>query len=262
MSKLANQQVSFQQYLLNNNPEFISQVVSTQKVPAERRLAIYHDAYHFRLIDALANNYPGLKQYLGCDQFERMARLYISDAPSPYRSIRWYGDKLFYFLKNQSDYYDYPYLSELAEFEWAMTLAFDARDAFVLQIEDMMRIKPEAWIDMRLQLQPALQRHDFYWNVVPIWQAITDSDHLPDPIVSDQAQPWVIWRTDYNVRFCLLKKEEAWAVDASIHGSTFSEICEGLCQWINEEAAGAYAASLLKSWIESGLITNIILKGE
>ena len=44
-----------------------------------------------------------------------------------------------------------------------------------------------------------------------------------------------------------------------INGLTFGEICEGLCQWIAEDNAGVHAASLLKGWITTGLISNVII---
>ena len=73
-------------------------------------------------------------------------------------------------------------------------------------------------------------------------------------------EPWVLWRHAYLNRFYLLPEDEAWAMDAWLEGRPFGELCEGLCQWHAEEAVGPRAASLLKNWIQSGLVTEITLK--
>ena len=252
-------QNQFQDYLLNSNPNFQNSIVNTKKVPAETRLAIYNNAYRSRLVDALAANYPVLQTYLGCEQFEALGQAYLSANPSSFRSIRWFGDQLVNFLKEHSDYKAFPVLAELAQFEWTLTLVFDAWDSTVLQMEEMGNIPSNAWVNMRLQAHPSLHRLTLSWNVIHIWQAISDDKTLPDPIENSVPIHWVLWRKELTNHFCSLREDEAWAIDAILNGSTFSEICEGLCQWIDEEEVGLRAASFLKGWISEGLITKVIL---
>ena len=257
MSELQRLQNQFQDYLLNSNPLFQNSIVNTKKVPAETRLAIYNNAYRSRLIDALAANYPVLQTYLGGEQFEELGQAYLSAYPSSFRSIRWFGNQLANFLNEHPDYNAFPYLAELAQFEWTLTLVFDAADNTTLQMEDMGKIPPDAWIDMRLQAHPSVHRLHLSWNVVPIWQAISDDKIPPDPIQYPIPIHWILWRKEFTNHFCSLTEDEAWAIDALLKASTFSEICEGLCQWIDEEEAGLRAASLLKGWISEGLIANV-----
>src|SRR3990167_6272641 len=143
MNELVDLQNKFQSYLLDSNPEFKSYINGTQKVPAETRLAIYENAYRLRLIDALAANYPVLNKCLGCGQFNELGESYIKVYPSTYRSIRWFGDKLVLFLTENMPYSDMPYLAELAQFEWTLSLVFDTSDSPVLKIDDVSAIKPE-----------------------------------------------------------------------------------------------------------------------
>ena len=137
MSGLHRLQNQFQDYLLNSNPLFQNSIVNTKKIPAETRLAIYANAYRSRLIDALAANYPVLQAHLGCAQFEELGQAYLSAYPSLHRSIRWFGDQLTHFLCKNSCYKEIPYLGELAQFEWTLTLVFDATDSTILQMEKM-----------------------------------------------------------------------------------------------------------------------------
>lgn len=262
MSKLDETQECFQRFLLERNLEFKHMVIGTEKVSAEDRLAIYSDAYRIRLIDTLASNYPVLYLYLETENFDALAGQYIDANPSTTKSIRWYGGQLSKFLKNHHDYQDYFYLAELAEFEWTMTLVFDAADSSVLPIEEMISLPADAWMTMKLQATPSVHRLNFYWNVVPIWQAISDDQDPEGPVVASSSTPWIIWRHNLMSRFCSLSADEAWALDAVLNQKKFGEICEGLCQWVPEEKAGMHAASLLKGWIQSGLIATITLDGE
>ncbi len=259
MSGLQRLQNQFQDYLLNSNPHFQNSIVTTKKVPAETRLAIYANAYRSRLIEALAANYPVIQVYLGCDQFEELGQAYLNAYPSSFRSIRWFGDQLANFLNEHPDYKAFPYLAELAQFEWTLTLVFDATDSVVLQMEEMGNIPSDAWVDMRLQAHPSVHRLHSSWNVVQIWQAISDDKTPPDPIQNSVPIHWVLWRKELTNHFCSLTEDEAWAINIIINGATFSELCEGLCQWVDEEEAGLRAASLLKGWISEGLITKVML---
>ena len=257
MTKLSDIEQSFQDYLLHDNPDILQHVVGTTNFPVYVRLGVYGHAYRARLHEALTTTYSILHSYLGDEQFETLCYAYIDANPSHFRSVRWFGEELPHFLHQQYD--EYPYLAELAQFEWSMALVFDAANSDVVVLTDMQAIPPEAWIDMRLKIHPSVHRLALSWNVVQIWQAITDDQTPEEPQQTESSVPWVLWRTDRVSQFSSLSVDEAWAIDAMINGATFGELCEGLCQWVDEENAGMHAASLLKGWITAGLIAKVIL---
>ena len=260
MKSLLTIENSFQDYLLHANPAIFKHVVGTNKVPVEVRLGIYEFAYRSRLHEALMSSYPVLESYLGDDVFEALCYAYIASYPSSFRSIRWFGDKLATFLQQEAPYNESPYLAELAQFEWTMALVFDAADSDVLPLETMQDIPPDAWIDMRLTTHPSIHRLSLAWNVAPIWQAITEEETPNDPQQNATKMDFVLWRNGLTSQFSSLSEDEAWAIDAMIKGVTFGELCEGLCQWVDEEEAGMHAASLLKGWIMMGFITAVVIK--
>ncbi|KTD31873.1 DUF2063 domain-containing protein [Legionella maceachernii] len=253
MTDLLHLQDQFQSYLLKGQSAIPQWIVATEKVSIEQRLAIYLDSYRYRLLESLAANFPVLELYLGRDEFYKLGENYITHHPSSYRSIRWYGDQFAEYLKRNSK----PYLAELAEFEWKMTLSFDAADEGVLKIEQMASVPPEAWPHLRFRPHASLQRMDFAWDVVKIWEAISNEQSPAPPMKSADIIPWVLWRNEYLNRFYSLGEEEAWALDALIRGATFGELCEGLCKWLEEAEVGLRAASLLKGWIQSGLLAEL-----
>ena len=129
MSDLAQLQSEFQAYLVNNisGAGFTKYIVDDAKVGVNKRLSIYYDAYRLRITEALATAYPKLKALVGDDKFKGIALEYIDDYPSTYPNMRWYGahmrEHLLYSLP------EHPITAEMAAFEWALSLAFDAEDA-------------------------------------------------------------------------------------------------------------------------------------
>ncbi len=257
MNTLQNLEQSFQNYLLHDDQAIFHHVVGTNKVPVDVRLGIYSNAYRSRLHEALTVSYSALEHYLGYESFETLCYAYIDAHPSEFRSLRWFGDQLPTFLEHHLPYNALPYLAELAQFEWAMDLAFDAAGLRVIQLEDMQNIPHDAWLNMRLQVHPSVHRLDLSWNVVQIWQAIADEKIPDEPYDSALKVRWIVWRKELTTQFSSLPEDEAWAIDALMNSATFGEICEGLCRWVDEQNAGMHAASLLKGWITAGLITGI-----
>lgn len=255
MNNLADLQENFQNYLLSGQSDIEQFIVSTKSVSAFKRLSIYKEAYQARLIECLGSNFPCLKIHVGDEKFAELGIAYMNEHPSTYRSVRWFGDKFADFL-NQYEGNQFPYLSELAQFEWKMTLTFDAPDHPALPIEQMASVPGDAWSRMILIPHPSLQRLNFHWNVVSLWQSIANEKLLEPLVENSTTESWVLWRIDYINRFYLLSANEAWAMDAMISGATFGEMCEGLCQWFPEEEVGLRAASLLKGWIQSGLLAD------
>lgn len=257
MTELSNLQDQFQCFIRSGESEISDAIVPTESVSVATRLGIYRDAYKLRLIESLTTSFPALHSYLGTEEFQKLCCAYIDNHPSSYRSIRWYGDALSAYVKK---YYDkpYSYLSELADFEWNMTLAFDAADDAVLRVEDMANVAPESWADLQFTLHSSVMRLNYSWNTIPIWQALINDHELPQWNKSAHPVPWVLWRSpDYMIQFYSLSEAEAWALDAIIQGGSFGALCDGLCQWIPMEEVGMRAASYLKNWIQSGFLSQL-----
>lgn len=250
-------QQKLQEYLLSGNQAIYHDVISTEKVSGDIRLKIYADAYRLRLQDALRVNFPVLAEYLGREKFDSLSQIYIEQYPSTFRSIRWYGDKLADFLLQNN--ICPAYFSELAKFEWAMSLAFDASDHDVILIEDIAKISPSQWPSMQLQWHPSVHRLTSQWNVVPLWKAVKELKPYHDFNLHSQKDEWIIWRKEFCTQFHSLSVDQAWAIDAAMRGASFGEICLGLLSWVNEDAIASHAASLLKGWINQGFIAQLVI---
>ncbi|AWN73616.1 putative DNA-binding domain-containing protein [Legionella anisa] len=258
MIGLSQLQDEFQKFLLSGHSAIHGSIVHTDLVSVDIRLGIYRDAYKLRLIESLSTNFPALYAYLGTEEFNKLATYYIDAHPSYYRSIRWFGDLLPDFIKH--NYPHYSHLSELADFEWKMGLAFDAADEQIVRVEDMAVIPPEAWPNLQFVLHPSLQRVNYLGNTIPLWKALTHDQELPELQQNSVPTSWVLWRSPENIiQFYSVSDEEAWALDNLSQRLSFGALCEGLCQWIKPEEVGMKAASFLKGWIQNGMLSQLLI---
>lgn len=93
-----------------------------------------------------------------------------------------------------------------------------------------------------------MQRLDLSWNIPLLWSAI-DQQEDPLPDLEEQAFPvgWLLWRQDLVPSWRRLDVDEAWAIDRAQEGMRFSEICEGLLEWVDELNAPLRAEGFIKT---------------
>ena len=255
MSHLAQLQSDFQAYLMDDvkGAAFKAQIVNDKKVGVKKRLGIYYDAYRLRIIEALTNVYPMLKALLGDEMFDRTARSYIDQYPSTYRNMRWVGDQMQ--LHIQKILPQHPVAAELAAFEWALSLAFDAKDEPNLTLQDLAAIPPEDWADLKFVFHPSLHILQLHWNILPIWGALNSKETPPKSVKTNVA--CLIWRMDLNSHYRSLDTAEHAALQSAIAGASFGALCEQLQENTSEEQATMQAAQYLSGWLNDGLITKV-----
>ena len=258
MTLLRELQLRFQDYLLGNSEDIERDIVSTEDALAEHRLGTYYNAYRIRLIDCLAIDYPALEKHLGREAFERLALDYLAQFPSTHPSVRWFGGKLPEYLRERYRGEDAEFLYELASWEWAQTTVFDAADSESLfGLEDMARVPPEDWPQLRFEFKPALQWLDLYWNAPLIGNAFENDKAPPSKQRAGYPLRWLLWRREMKTLWRSLEVDEAWALEQAAAGADFAAICEGLLEWIDAEQVSLRAAGLLKQWVGDHLLIRV-----
>lgn len=250
-------QKSFQEYLLHQHLQIRDAIVSTDNVPAIARLEIYREAYYARLLESLSHDYDILHRLIGDDEFHPLAQNYIDAYPSHFRSIRWFGKDLAHFMRQTGTYDTMPWLIELAEFEWLLSEAFDAQDNSICTLETMAKIPLDLWPQLRFKLHPSFRQLNVSWNTVSMWKSIKEQDEYLSSEKKTAETTCIMWRKQNEVQFCELPRDEIYILNAMASARNFSEICEGLCEWMDEENIALHAAQLLKRFIIDGLIIEI-----
>lgn len=255
---LAELQIALQDFLLNKCPYAGELTLATPKFSTKARLDIYHSAYRLRLLDTLRNDYPALAAYLGDEVFINIASDYIAQHPSNHPSLRWLGEKLPAFLHAHAHWKNMIVAKELAEFEWAQTMAFDAADAPLATLNDVLRLQPEQWLQLQLAFHPSLQLACSYSNAPELWNSLVKNKTTITIETTHEAKAWLIWRENLQVVYRPLENSEYWALKEFIKQANFSDICNGLCEWFTEEKVPALAAQYLQQWIRGGLVSHIL----
>ncbi len=251
-------QTDFQDYVLGlggDRSDIIEDIDTRHGLQAEKRLAIYYNAYRIRLRDALGEAYGKTHSYLGDDLFFEMAEGYVEKHPSRFQNLRWYGADFAGYLSQALD--EYPIVAELARFEWALGCAFDAADAPVLAMEQLRDVTAEAWETIGFQLQPSVQFLPLRRNAPAVWLALEKEQAPPDAAGSDTPTCWLIWRNALQPHFRSLDDYEAQALMGLQQRLSFSAVCERAVAEAGEQDITPQIAGWLQIWLAEGVLTRI-----
>ena len=199
---------------------------------------VYRHAYGARLAGALASNYPVLAQRCGGPEFASLARKYIARYPSSHYNIRWYGAYLWRLLGGSH--------ANLARMEWALGLAFDARNEAPLTPSRLNDFPVEAWADLQIALHPSTHVLYMSWSAEKLWQGIAE----PQPHIHDL----FVWRKDLQAQWRVAGEDEALALRALRRYGTLQGACEVLT-----EGAAAQVGAWFAGWVQEEML---VLRGQ
>jgi hypothetical protein len=137
---------------------------SATLAPAER-IGIYHGMYLLRMAEALGSDYPALAHFLGEDRWTALVRGYVLRHPSRSYTLNVLGRALPGFLLEAAHLRRRGFCHDLARLEWAVTEAFDAEEAPLLDAAELEGLPRLSWDGARLVPSPALRLVDLQWNV-------------------------------------------------------------------------------------------------
>jgi hypothetical protein len=146
-----------------------SEVAQTFIKPNDRltsfdRLEIYNQQYWWRLLSNIQDDQVGLRAMLGEEKFDALATAYLESFPSRSWSLRDLSGKLTDFIVAQPKW-TAPRTTaarDLARFEWAQTVAFDAAQRPRVEGDELLGSQADT---LRLGLQPYLSLLDLDYAV-------------------------------------------------------------------------------------------------
>jgi len=124
------------------------------RLTAFERLEIYNRQYWFRILDCLADDFPGLESILGSARCSRMARAYLAECPSTSFTLRNLGSRLEAWLRDHPAWLEprVPLALDMVRLEWAHIEAFDREERPALAAGQL----PAVAASTRFALQPHL----------------------------------------------------------------------------------------------------------
>lgn len=129
-------------------------IAPNSRLTAFERLEIYNRQYWFRVLGALAEDFPGLRAVIGGRRFDALSVAYLTDHPSRSFSLRNLGSKLPDWLAAHPEHAGrrHRLAVDVARIEWAFVEAFDSAEHDPLTLDQITTLDGNS----RLGLQPHL----------------------------------------------------------------------------------------------------------
>jgi hypothetical protein len=130
-------------------------IAPNSRLTAFERLEIYNRQYWYRVLGALAEDFPALRALVGERRFESLSIAYLIEHPSRSFTLRNLGSKLPEWLAAHPEQTGrrHRLALDLARMEWAFVEAFDAAEVAPLTQRQIAALQA----DSHLSLQPCLQ---------------------------------------------------------------------------------------------------------
>jgi Putative DNA-binding domain len=228
------------------------------------RLEIYNQQYWFRVLDALAVDFPGLAAVVGSRRFDQLSLAYLTECPSRSFTLRNLGMRLPAWLKKNPKYTEpeTQLALDMARLECAHVDAFDAADAPIVGPEDLLEVIPET----RFGIQPCIQLLQLAYPVDDLLIAI-NNEKGPQSDISSNAgaherkrHPAVeqvrrlqaeriylaVHRRDFIVCYRRLTREAFRTLDSLQHGNSLGEALEYAMR--GSRVAEADIAGQIRNW--------------
>jgi Putative DNA-binding domain len=259
MSVLANLQHTLQTHLLEADEQILNQLALPVKGTIHERLAVYSNAYAWRLIDALEQEYGLLAKLLGDEGFTELAEAFIDSYPSQFYSIAKFGERLAQFLAEYLPYSERPYLSELAQLIKALVTSLEAADAPFLNFEALASVAEQNWPSLCFKFHPSVQYFSFNYNSYMIWEALVQEKSVPE--VHMTKSHCVVWRKGLQSYAVALTEVEALVLNRLQQGFCFADVCEAVYDkgFMRESQAASFVAHLLANWLNNHLFSEVQL---
>jgi hypothetical protein len=137
------------------------------------RFAVYRNNVASSLAAALSQTFPVVRELVGAEFFDAMARRFVATHPPASPVLAEYGEHLPAFIEGFAPAAGLPYLADVARLEYARVQAFHAADRPTMQAHQLAAQlgRPQALPVARLDLHPSVHVIASRFAVVSLWAA-------------------------------------------------------------------------------------------
>jgi hypothetical protein len=227
------------------------------------RLEVYRRAYHARLIECLADDYPALEGALGQDAFVALCRAYIDRHPSAGPNLNSFGRHMAAFCRAATaTRKENAFAADLASLEWAIVEVIHAPSAAPLTLAGLATIPVEQWADAHLVATPAFRLLRFGYPVNAYFQGFREGTSQPIPTPADSAA--LIYRSGPTVWRMSLTEPMYELLHATASGESLGASIERAAAAftdVAEEVAASRVMVWFRDWVASGLFSGVHFPG-
>jgi hypothetical protein len=233
---------------------------NSQLTPFER-LEIYNRQYWYRILGALAEDFPALKTVVGARAFEALSIAYLTTHPSRSFTLRNLGAKLTEWLKANPKYAGrrHGLAVDVVRIEWAFIEVFDSAEQTPLTLDQIATLDAGS----RLALQPHLQLIPLDYPADELLLGLhkidkrqtseagvkhQDAEEPPVKLQKMRRRPtWLAaHRVDFSVYYRRLRREEFLTLAAIRQGLPLADALE--TGFIGTRVPAARRPQLVRQW--------------
>lgn len=179
--KLKDLQISFVNAITHKQiaDSFAEEVIPGGKLEsAKSSLSVYQNGYPARLSEALGETYEGVWSVLGDHEFITLCQIFSSQFYSRSYNLSDYDERFSIFLEKQERLLeDFPFLPELARFEWAFHEVFhEAPDQVTSLLQDELEKVNET---STFDFLSSLRFFAFEYSSYSIWKSRQENSSVP-----------------------------------------------------------------------------------
>ena len=213
----------------------------------QAQLAVYTEAYRYRLFDVVAEDYPVLAHYLTTHVFDALMWAFIAAVQPDHFNIGRFALKLPSFI--QTALPEDGFAHALCQLETLVAQMTDPAETPVLQASQLQGLTPEGLMDLQLMPRAALTLVQFNYSVNAYYQAVMDE--VPSPGAKPADEYLVVYRHEDVVWRMTLETQEFTLLSRLFSGATVGEALSAL----DDEAVPAVMAYFSK-WMRNGLLAS------
>lgn len=212
--------------------------------PAEQ-LAVYTNAYRYRLYDSTAEDYPVLQHYLGEEAFRALVWDYVNHAQPTHFNIARYTLAFPGFVKEQLPQNLCAY--ELSQLETAIVQLADLKELPPLEEQHLNGMTPDLFMQAQLHPRAALQLLCFDYAVNDYYRAVMDEEQPAQP--QAQASCLAVFRHEDRIWRMELEPAEYALLQKLFSGVRVGEALESMGDEYAEKIS-----SWFSRWMRNGLL--------
>ena len=239
-------------------------IAPNSKLSSFERLEIYNRQYWYRVLGALAEDFPALRAVVGARAFEALSIAYLTAHPSHSFTLRNLGSKLADWLGANPRFAGrrHRLAIDVVRIEWAFIEAFDNAEYAPLTVEQIATLDAAS----RLALQPHLVLLALDYPADDLVLGLhkrdkrqtseagvshEDGDEAPVRLPRLRRRPtWVAaHRVDNSVYYLRLKREEFLTLSAIRQGLPFGDALE--TGFIGSRIPQSQRAGCIQEWFGS-----------
>jgi hypothetical protein len=231
---------------------FEALVHGDEQLSAFDRVDIYANAYFYRLLECLSEDFPATLAVVGTDNFAALVKDYLLEHPPTEPSILYAGLYLADFLNDHPFAERWSFIADLARLERAVLDVFHAADAPALSLETLHAVPSEEWPALKLRTHPAVEIVHSEWRIADVLHTVEQGREWTDP--EHEEASVLVWRQNALVNYRNLEPVERDALVIVAKSASFAAVCEAIAARSEEPNHVTLIGQLMARWLADGII--------